>query len=331
MMTEKMTIEEVLPVENGLLSTIGSRFDLEFADSYRLSTMDEEYIDVYSGMKLVTRVVEKNYVDGVVNIEKLSDIVGNRYVRKWNALWKGLTVEYEILNNFDMVEEERTNRDIDDTLTSNESETVQRTSEDNESKTEELDATSTENKTQTDNTKITDSGTEGRLRTDDDSETENRTNSDNVEETMDETTGLFGFNSVSASNSDKINRNTLSEATGSSNSTKERSSTIDDKLTKNNTNQKEGTITDDGEASREESRTLTGKLSRTESGENEKTGNSNKKTIDNIVRTLTRKGNVGVTSSAQLQEQYIKIVDDWYDFCKIVYNDIDTILTLYII
>ena len=330
-MTEKMTIEEIFPVENGLLSTIGEKFTLEFADSYRLSTMDEEYIYVHSGMKLITRVVEKFYKEGILDVSKLSEIIGNRYVRKWNSLWKGLTVEYDILTNYDMTEKENTNRDMDDTITSKETGTEKRTSEDNENKTNSLNLTSNENKTQTDKTKFTDTGTESRVVMNDGNDTETTTNSDTINENVDETKSLFGFNSSSASNSDETNRTTSSEVSGNSKSTKNTSSNYDENYTKNNTSQKDGTITDTGERTSEENLKYDATISRTENGENSKTGNSNKKTIDNIVRTLTRKGNIGVTSSAQLQEQYIKIVESWYDFCKVVYDDMDSILTLYII
>lgn len=331
MMMKRKKIEDALPVENGILTTIGSKFELDFADVHTLSLMDVEYVEGYSAIKTVSRIVEKNTVDNVVNVDKLSNIIGNRYVNKWNMMWNGLTVEYDILENFNMTEEEKTDRDIDDTLTLTENETAQHTLNDTESKTEETEASSSISNTQTDNTTITEAGTEARLITDDTSETDNASNSDSVNETMNETTGLYGFNSGAASNADKTDRTTQSSISGSNQRELERSSTVDDNLTKNNTNTKEGSVVDNGQTSKEESKTIAGTLARTENSENEKTGNTNKKTIDNIVRTLTRKGNIGTTSSAQLQEQYLKITATWYDFCKIVYDDLDSILTLYII
>lgn len=331
MMTEKKTIEELFPVENGLLSTIGVKYSLNFAEAYQLSLMDEEYVNSYSGLKHVSRIVEKNTVDDVVNIDKLSSIVGNRFVQKWNAMWKGLTVEYDILENYNMKEEEKIDRDIDDTLTSTANEVVSHTVIDEETKNEAVEGSVKNKNTQTDNTTITD--TENDTRTMSDTTTENGTvqTSGTASTTSSATNGIFGFDASSAADAD--NNRGSSSSQSSDNTTDNRTITeaLEDETNRDLTTQRNGSIVDDGETTTEETKTTSGSLERTENGENEKTENSNKKTIDNIVRTLTRAGNIGTTSSAQLQEQYLKIVEAWYDFCRIIYDDIDSILTIYII
>ena len=328
-MTDKKTIEEVLTSDNGLLTNIGRLYDLDFADADRLAIMDEDYIEVYSGLKTVSRIVEKNTVDGVVNIDKLAKIVGNRYYNKWNKVWEGFIAEYDFLDNYDITEEEKTDRELDDTNTVEETKTKAKTVEGTKEDNQEVDLTETAKNTKTDTRTMSDTSKDEKLTNIDDTENSSLESNENRSGSVDEKTGLYGFNSSNPSDADKLNRSTADETTGSSTGSKTKNSVIDDTINRTGSMTTDISLSEDIEKGKNGTTKTTSTDSRTENDSDTKNGSSTKKTLDNIVRTLTRKGNNGAVNKTKLQEQYLRLHTLWGDFCKIVYSDIDDILTTY--
>lgn len=305
-MIEKKILEDVInPNVDGLLKTINIYFPLTFADTYRLELMDNEYIDTWSGLKLVSHTVDKNMDDNdeYINTSKLAQQIGNRFARKWNKIWEGLIQEYVILDNYNMTEEEITDSNVEITGNRNNKETINKT----------LTDSGTDNLAITENVK------------DDSKETYNIENSQSGTNQTEEQVGSTSINENKLYGLGSTEGKPSSSSTGTDNETTNTTITLGTK------DQKTGDTTTNKTVGTTGSENRTKDLTQTDTGTVENTENTKQNTIDKIKRTLKRKGNIGVTTSSQMQEQYLKIVDAWYDFCKIVYNDLDSVLVLSII
>ena len=113
-MTETKTtkkIEEVLPIDNGLIFSVNTIKQLDFSDVYDLALMDEDYI-LNSGLKTCSRYITKHInEEGKLDMAKLAALIANRFAEKWNKLWLGVSAEYEILENYNMEETSKDQRD----------------------------------------------------------------------------------------------------------------------------------------------------------------------------------------------------------------------------
>lgn len=72
----------------------------------------------------------------------------------------------------------------------------------------------------------------------------------------------------------------------------------------------------------------TGKTTSNGTRTNDITKADQKKTASDVIRTLTRHGNIGVTTNAQMQDQYLRLYNEWGAFVKIIWRDLDDVLTI---
>lgn len=334
----------------GIIETIGDSFTLNFADaggSY-IQNMDRSYLNTHSYEKIITPVAERTLVNGKLDISTLAQYIGTQYAEKWNRYWDAIMIEYSITENYSMVEEEETNAQKDETLSGSESETIDR--DDTVSETLHKTGTVTDANSGTDTISgtlrktgtITDanSGSDnisGSLRKTG-TVTDGHTGSDTITRSGEDNNSIYGLNSGTASPSDK--------STTSGTETTQKGTTDTQTLNTTDTNSEtisksyQDTITNDTTdttsetVSKSSQNTVTNNTTDTTTGSstvdqtNSKTNSSTGQTIDAITRTLTRRGNIGVTTNSQMQVEYLKILDEWFNFCKMVFDDIDSILTL---
>lgn len=190
--------------------------------------MDEDYLYVYSGLKPAGAIFDLE-----IDITRISDIIANRYLDKWNRMYDALILEYEILENYNMEETERQTDDGNQTRTGTET------------------GTDTTNSNSSDTTTVEDQ--------------------------------LYGFDSQSPSPADSSKSKTATSISDNNTFSVDRSTTA--------------TLLD-------------------------------KKTIE---RYLTRHGNIGVTTNAQMQEQYLVLQNKWGNFFETIFKDMDSVLVCFCI
>ena len=330
---ERLKLIDVIPEGASILEKIDETRPLAFADSKTLSVLDEDYIMIYSGMKRASDILTNNLgenekVDPVI-FDKVISIIGNRYVDKWNALWKALTIDYDVIENYNMTEEERSDGQKDEDETTGQTSSQTKNSE--SSKTTKISGSS--------------SLTGSNVDTHDLHETED------LDVDITEHHVLDGHKVIDVNNTRNENEHTKdynygidSDANGAPQSRTDRDALFNDDNTqtidtndvedntvkrlearsKDNTGTLSTDTTESGTTSQEGSESLTGK----ETASGNISGTLKRKSVDALTRTLTRHGNIGVTTSAQMQEQYLKLMKTWRDFFPIIYTDLDSVLAL---
>lgn len=234
--------------------------------------VDYDYI-AHSGDKIIAPIVEKLLTDNTPdNQTKLFNLIYQKYIKNWTALYATLTTDYNPIENYSMVETEQENNKITN------------------------DLTDTLEKNETNNTTITDNTTNTTNATNTTNTSDNATNTNNKTITEQQQ----GFNSNDWNDVKKTSENTTDETTNTGNKTTTDETT--DTLEKNETNN--STITDN----------TTQKHTGT--------------TDNNNSRTLTRSGNIGVTTTQQMLQSERELRQ--YDYFKNIFEDIDKILTLVI-
>ena len=77
------------------------------------STLDFEYLYSHSGDKFISPLVQKLLEDDntitTLNLEKLVNVIKNKYIDKWNRLFDVLSEDYNALENYNMYEKETPN------------------------------------------------------------------------------------------------------------------------------------------------------------------------------------------------------------------------------
>lgn len=244
--------------------------------------VEEMEIDYYikSGQKKISNI---NLVKHFTNYkEKISKIILNRYLNKWNKIYDALLIEYDILDNYNSIETEsinnttNLNKELNATNTNNVDKEISNTN--NTTINKDLEVNNTESISNTLESNSTGNGT-----------------GDN---------SIYGFNSSTKKDiSQNKNTGTSENISDSSSDIEKLQSEIETLINNNIDNGTENTISTNVNI------------------ENlDEIGNNNSN------RTLTRKGNIGVTTSQQMLQSEIELRKT--DFYKIVYEDIDNILTL---
>lgn len=324
-MKRRKRLNEILPESPGILATINSSFPLNFFDNSteegrnRIAAMDYDYIWSNSGEKLASLIAEKQYDEDTETLDmtKLSNIIGMRYADKWNLMWEALTVEYDILENYNRTETESTGRDATETdgLTESVTESVAYTEENTGTITDVLDGEINDSGTITD---VLDGETDN---TGNDTLTVNGGTTRSEDETIDG--DIFGFNSSNASHADKSTRDYDDSTTENRTDTR----TLNTKIERDDTNTR--TLNTKTETDNTNTKTLNTTKTNNHSANNSKTSNRSGRTIEEITRRLTVAGNIGVMSNEQMQEQRLLLLNKWFEFYQnVVYRDIDNILAL---
>ena len=205
----------------GIFTAMNQRSPLPFSD-VAPATLDLEYFGNISGNKIVSPIID-NVVAGdtiqTAERELLADVIIGLYYKKWEKLYNTFNLEYNPIQNYDMVETMRNDETIHaygrtDTRTDNLSHVTDRTDETTHNTTD----------TRTDNlshvTDRTDEITHNTTDTRTDNLSHAKTGTDETEYDISEVTtpnltnntdnSVFGFNSVAAVGSDS----SASTATG---------------------------------------------------------------------------------------------------------------------
>ena len=281
-----MKLNEVFTdyINNGIFTFLNS-LDVPWKDKNIYQQLNLQYHGNISGKKEVSPlvdslIVENNLTDNSKTMLAMS--IFSIYSNKWNKLYRILSLEYEPIENYNMIEIEKTtstNENID-TITIN------------TTNSNDVTETNTGTNTANDSENTTGKNTITDLRTisEDNSITINNS--------------LYGFNSVSGVNSD------------SQNSTETRNTTD------NNTHNDDlkGTRTNEHSENINTSKVTSQKndIKDVKDGTHTENGSQD--------RTLSRHGNIGVTTSQQMLNSEIEL---WqWDFFSGVFKDIDKILTI---
>lgn len=281
-----MKLNEVFTdyINNGIFTFLNS-LDVPWKEKNISQQLNLQYHGNISGRKdtsplVDSLIVENNLTENSKTMLAMS--IFSIYSNKWNKLYRVLSLEYEPIENYNMIENENA------TSTNENADTITTNTTNSNDITETNTGTNTANDSEntTGKNAITDSRTV----------TENNNVINN--------NSLYGFNSTSGVNSD------------SQNGTESRN------LTDSNTHNDDlkGTRTNEHSENINTSKVTTHKndIKDVKDGTHTENGTQN--------RTLTRHGNIGVTTSQQMLNSEIEL---WqWNFFSGVFKDIDKILTI---
>ena len=248
---------------------------------------------------LVRKLLDTTNVLSTANKQRLANVIYNLFKDKWEHEYALLLAEYDPISNYDMLEEE-TPAEITHTIRPAETTTTNTPAETTETVTP---AETTETVTPTETTETV-------------TPAETTTNTKPAKTTTE--------NSVSAFNSSNYISDNKTVIEGDANDKGSESITVNHA----GTNKLE--VDTAGTNKLEVDTAGTNKLEVDTAGTNKlevDTAGTDVITVQNG-RTLTRKGNIGVTTTQQMMESEIRL---WqWNFYESVFKDIDSVLTLYI-
>lgn len=332
---KKLRLIDVMPEGVSILEKIDKTRPLAFADSKTLSVLDDDYMLLYSGKKRAADILTDNLdEDGKVEplmLAKALNIIGNRYVDKWNALWSALVIDYDIIENYNMTEEEQTDGQKDEDETTGQTSSQTKSSE--SSKTTDISGSASLTGSNVDTHDLHEAEDLDIDITEHHVLDGHEVTSENNSHVEAEDTKVFSYGLDSDANGAPQERTDRDETDTDTNSrTVDTDDVNDDTVERKESRSKDNTgtlstaTTENSTTSQEGSESLTG----TETASGNISGTLKRKSVDALTRTLTRHGNIGVTTSAQMQEQYLKLMKAWRDFFPIVYTDLDEVLALHI-
>lgn len=323
---ELMTLNEVFTdwINNGIFKYLQD-LDVPWKNYITSNELDVIYYGSRSGKKFVGCVIENFLSNNVLSNESKAAIAQAIFAinqKNWVALWNTLNLEYNPIENYSMTETENISDVHAGTLTSK--------GEDVTTKNDSL--TNTQNTTNTtannEKTTTTDAGTVTKNTTENvTSKNDNditKTTSENTIANNANTNQLYGFNSIDAVNSDKQIGDITQDVTGDETVKDVTNVTTTDTTTDETSSTNNGTVTTESTIKNDVGVTGT---TANETNVNVKRDNTDteNKTITTD-RTLTRKGNIGVTTSQQMIESERKL---WFwSYFEKVFADVDNILTL---
>ena len=324
-MRKKKKLSEILPEDNGILASINASFPLNFFDDEteegraRIAAMDYDYIWSNSGEKIASLMARKQYDEETKTLDmtKLVRILGMRYANKWNLMWEALTVEYDILENYNRTETEGIEKEGEayDDVEEEETTSIDDVELDTGTITDVLDGEENDTGTITD---VLDGETN-------DTGTDTLSIDSEITREEDETSNgsIYGFNSSNASDADKdvreYDESTIEERTDTR--TLNLKTERDDETTR--------TLNTKREIDNENTRTLNTRNTKDRDISSGKTSSKTGRTVEEITRRLTIAGNIGVMSNEQMQEQRLLLLNKWFEFYHdVIYRDLDKILAL---
>ncbi len=105
-MNEYKRLYEVTPETGGIFSALQS-FDVPWKSPDISTYLDMDYYGNYSGDKIVSPLVDKKLVSGVLTSEKqaeLAAVLFNVFGTNWTKEWATMSEEYDPIANYDMEE-----------------------------------------------------------------------------------------------------------------------------------------------------------------------------------------------------------------------------------
>lgn len=325
------------PLTTGIFTKLGSLGGMPWASDVDSNILDIHYYYQRSGEKPTSPLVNSLLIgDELTDADKttLATVAKAHYLSKWNRLYELAQSEYNPIENYNMIEEEKeehtesidtTTRDTGTTTnqeTRNLADTVNEIITHDTTDSNRTDVTYGKQETTTFNEATT--GSEGETVTISDTKNTTINDSDSGE------TGIYGFNS-----SNDVGSTTSSNS--KSGSTRETDSGTNSKQgTTSGTKTGTDTIANSGSDITTDATTHTGTDTTATTGShtgtdtNTQTDNRQRQLDDDRAgdseRTLTRRGNIGVTTTAQMITGEIEL---WqWNFFESVMKDIDKLLTL---
>ena len=283
---------------------------------------------------IVSLMLDSNGQLTPANMAKLAGYLETMYSQNWQKLYATLNFEYDPISNYDMTERSEDSRKVNETT------------EDTNTTSVKYNESLTADNTQTRDLKVTDTGTvttaddtetsgtndliKGGTVKDDTTKTENTTTNTTENTTNSGNDNVFGYNSTSAvpsastSDTGETKTNTAGENTETGSSTTTYDTT--DRTTTSETVNK--SVDENRELESTDTGTITTESTDSKNGTSntQNTNNSTKTSTDTNTHTLTRKGNIGVTTSQQMIQSER---DLWaFQFYDRVFSDIDKMLTI---
>ncbi len=280
----------------GVFSHLAS-MDVPWADTLTGAALDDVYMNTWSGSKppspFVRRLAETN--DGpltTTQVERVAQMVYNMNSADWLRSWDAEAEEYDPISNYDMREVME-----DDIHEREETGTGSTTYGRTDTRTDNLSDGHGHTITRTDDLETTRTGTDT---------TATSGESTTLDETQNKT---YGLNSATAVPAD--------ESTSSNETQTEASETV----THNTVDARTGTET----TAHSGTDTHTGTQTHAEGGTD--TTSDSKTSTDTHSYTLTRTGNIGVTTAQDMLTQE-RVLRAWRLFYDRVFPDVDRVLTL---
>lgn len=323
---EMLTLNEVFTdwINNGIFKYLQA-LDVPWKNDIISNELDVIYHGSRSGKKFVGSIIENFLSNNVLSNESKAAIAQAIFTinqKNWLALWNTLNLEYNPIDNYNMMETENISDVHAGTLTSKGEDVT--TKNDSLTNTQNTTNTSTNNET----TKTTDTGNVTKNVTENgtskNEQDVTKSSSENTVANNANTNQLYGFNSVEAVNSDKQIGDVTQDITGSETVKDVTNITTTDTTTDETSSTNNGTVTTESTTKNDVGVTGT---TANETNVNVKRDNTDteNKTITTD-RTLTRKGNIGVTTSQQMIESERNL---WFwSYFEKVFSDVDNILTL---
>lgn len=282
-------------------------------DSISSTLLMFEYINNYSGRKITSPAVDNNLGDDnkltTAGFETLCDVAYMMYAKKWARNWAVLTAEYDPIENYSMIENEETNYGKTSTL----------------SGTDSLQMTGTDTHAHTGSDTTTHSGSHTNTRTGSESNVKTGSHSDAHTGTLTDKGTNGEENQVSAFNSSSYQDATKSSGTvGNTRTFNDTVQTTynNETDTHNYTNVQDTTSYNNEAETLQHGHTDTETRNMTDATTYGKRDTASGKDD----RTLTRSGNIGVTTSQQMLQSDI---DLWkWNFFYEVFSDIDSVFTI---
>lgn len=271
-------------INNGIFTFLNS-LDVPWKEKNISQQLNLQYHGNISGKKetsplVDSLIVENNLTDNSKTMLAMS--IFSIYSNKWSKLYRILSLEYEPIENYNMIETEKT------TSTNENTDTITTNTTNSNDVTETNTGTNTANDSE--NTTGKNTITDSRTIAEDNSVTNNNS--------------LYGFNSVSGVNADSQNGTETRNTTDNN--------THNDDLKGTRTNEHSENINTSKVTAQKNDIKDVKDGTHTENGTQD--------------RTLTRHGNIGVTTSQQMLNSEIEL---WqWDFFSGVFKDMDKILTI---
>ena len=288
---------------------------------------------------LIDSFMDSNCEIASTDIQELANIIYSLFGQTWSRMWDVYNAEYNPLNNYDMTEtlektvettygklQTRTD-DLLETQTNDLTET--RRGNQSETRTDDLTETLTHDTTET--------RTDDLLATKRINNSETRTDDLTITETPEQTKttleSVYGFNSVEGQPSREVNETNGGQFTktqeGTVTTENENTETLENDGTVTNAKEGTETTTKEGTVTTENENTETlendGTVTRENTGTQEiqDSGTDTEETG----HTLTRYGNIGVTTSQQMLQSEIALWE-WNFFKSVVFPNVDGVLTI---
>lgn len=281
-----MKLNEVFTdyINNGIFTFLNS-LDVPWKDKNISQQLNLQYHGNISGKKETSPLVDSLIVENSLTDNSktmLAMSIFSIYSNKWSKLYRILSLEYEPIENYNMIETEKT------TSTNENTDTITTNTTNSNDVTETNTGTNTTNDSE--NTTGKNTITDSRTIAEDNNVTNNNS--------------LYGFNSVSGVNADSQNGTETKNTTDNN--------THNDDLKGMRTNEHSENINTSKVTSQKNDIKDIKDGTHTENGSQD--------------RTLSRHGNIGVTTSQQMINSEIEL---WqWNFFSEVFKDIDKILTI---